>query len=215
MKGRAALKVAAKGQAGAWATVPLMLLPVPHWLYSALDWGGGLTALASLLTVIVVLTWNVFGSREEAGPAQGRRPRPGESPARVTAPPVWDQGITMAHAVIGFSRLQQQLRYVNQGGPVFTPPHGTRLPEDVTWVQGSPVMSSGRCGKCGELMAWHSYYGRGPCVTLGVVQPEGTKVVPAKGYAWCDFCLTATVSCSLDHSRWITPEHAHRCKRCA
>lgn len=173
MKGRAAMKRAVACEAGAWASVPVQLMPIPHWLYSALDWGSGAVALLSFAAMIVIVMWNFFGPGEEPEPAaapEARVPRACERPA--AAP--------LARTVTGHPGTGM-LRY--SGPPrLYTPPHGNRAVYEngAIWVQGSPLLSSGRCGKCGESMPAHLYYGQGQCITVLLCPGCGQ---PAAGHA--------------------------------
>jgi hypothetical protein len=187
VRGRATLRTALAGQAGAWATVPVMVLPVPRWLYSALDWGGDVTALASLVTIFVVIVWNIAWPREpEAdgrGAAQDHLPQAGAplrsmSGLRYLGPPAVATG---PRKVIS-----------GGGGGGLAPLSGSRpgvvqaQEGGAAWAQGRPETSSGRCGKCGELMARHSYYGRGACTLFPVVYPRATR--QGRGLLQCDGC---------------------------
>lgn len=160
MKGRAAAKRALACEAGAWATVPVMLMPIPHWLYSVLDWGSGAVTLGSSVTLVTVMMWNLFGPREpEAVPPapEPRRPRACECRREqegTTIGVLADGGFVTvpADSTAGWLALRRAaqagtlsvngLRYLG-------PPPVTTGPQVTAYTRQAFT-----CGSCGTGTAW-------------------------------------------------------------
>lgn len=60
MRGRAMLRPLFRAQAAAWASAPLLWLPLPHWAWTVLNDAGGALFFTSGAGFVVVLMWNLL-----------------------------------------------------------------------------------------------------------------------------------------------------------
>jgi hypothetical protein len=135
-------------------------------------------ALAVVLSLVTWASWNVAGVyvravRDASGRAARKRaelralPDPGllviglDARGRtVYAPAITGSTVMLVQAVL----TGRQARYVTVVPPVVT--RTGPQPASTAWAQDSvTVPPGGVCGKCGQPMAGHLYYGRGACET--------------------------------------------------
>lgn len=157
MRGRAMLRPLFGAQAAAWASAPLLWLPLPHWTWTVLNDAGGTVFFTSSAGFIVVLMWNLLHPDREPRliSRQHVRLRPEEefranlarASRTVTRPRTgrWENAVREAQRAGTFSLngVRQRGTTLRYPGPpaIYTPPAGYRLPHD------GPV-----CGGCGQAI---------------------------------------------------------------
>jgi len=141
MRGKAMLRPLFTAQAAAWGSATLLWLPLPHWLWDAVNDTGGVLFYTSAIGFCVMLMWNIVHpdreSRDERLEAARERQRRMimEHAGPGTAREQWERAVLEARQAGTFS-----LNGARQPGVTSTRSAG----RDVTWTYDEIVTATRR-----------------------------------------------------------------------